>query len=132
MNLPALNVIPYQINQLFTNLISNAVKYAKTDVHPIIKICYSRVASSEIGADVPPPAPLYHKISFEDNGIGFDQIYHLKIFELFQRLNKSEDYAGTGIGLAICAKIVMNHKGYINARGEPGTGSVFNIYLPVS
>jgi PAS domain S-box-containing protein len=128
--LPVLNVIPYQFNQLFTNIISNAVKYSRPDVCPLIVVSYERVPASEIETGVVPPNSHYHKISFSDNGIGFDQIYHLKIFELFQRLNKPEDYAGTGIGLAICAKIAANHQGYINACGDPGTGSVFNIYIP--
>jgi signal transduction histidine kinase len=131
-DLPVLNVIPYQFNQLFTNLISNAVKYSKAAVAPLINVSYELVSSSEIVTESVPPEAMYHKITFADNGIGFDQIYHLKIFELFQRLNKAEEYPGTGIGLAICSKIVTNHKGYMSANGQLGKGSVFNIYLPAN
>ena len=71
------------------------------------------------------------KITFTDNGIGFDNTNANKIFEVFQRLHSKTQYSGTGIGLAICKKIVENHHGYIQATGEKGKGSVFTIYLPV-
>ena len=72
----------------------------------------------------------YWKIIFSDNGIGFEQQYADKIFELFQRLHSRFEYEGTGIGLAICKKIVQNHKGFIYANGQPGLGASFVIYLP--
>ncbi|PIV94831.1 MAG: histidine kinase, partial [Flavobacteriaceae bacterium CG17_big_fil_post_rev_8_21_14_2_50_33_15] len=74
----------------------------------------------------------YHKITFTDNGIGFDQKYAKKIFDLFNRLHNKQDYSGTGIGLSICKKIIQNHKGFIFANGEINVGSVFTIYLPVN
>ena len=72
----------------------------------------------------------YWKITFSDNGIGFEQQYADRIFELFQRLHSRFEYEGTGIGLAICKKIVQNHKGFIYADGKPGLGASFVIYLP--
>jgi hypothetical protein len=74
----------------------------------------------------------YHRISFLDNGIGFEQQYAEKIFDLFQRLHGKKEFSGTGIGLAICKKIVSNHRGWITATGDPGKGSHFDIYLPVA
>jgi signal transduction histidine kinase len=74
----------------------------------------------------------YWKISFEDNGIGFEQQYENKILELFQRLHGRTEYSGTGIGLAICKKIVQNHNGVIKAIGTPGVGAIFSIYFPVA
>lgn len=128
--LPALKVVPIQFEQLFTNLISNAIKYAKEGVPPVIDIR----AETCLGRTVPSPLanPLlpYWRISISDNGISFEKEYEKKIFEIFQRLHGRAEYEGTGIGLAICKKIVDNHKGIITATGEPGVGSVFNIYLP--
>jgi light-regulated signal transduction histidine kinase (bacteriophytochrome) len=72
----------------------------------------------------------YYKITFKDNGIGFEQEYATKIFILFNRLHNKNEYQGTGIGLAICQKIVENHKGFIVAKGELNVGSTFTVYLP--
>lgn len=76
------------------------------------------------------PGKIYSHISFSDNGIGFDPEYKEKIFEVFQRLHGKEEYAGTGIGLAIVKRIVDNHNGYITATSVPGKGARFDIYLP--
>jgi signal transduction histidine kinase len=130
-NLPTVKIIPLQFEQLFINLISNAIKYSKIDVPPLITITSMIVPGKEItGLDVIKTIN-YWKISVEDNGIGFEQQYSNKIFELFQRLHGSSGYAGTGIGLAICSKIMRNHEGFIDAFGRPGIGSTFNIYLPL-
>ena len=129
--LPISNVIPFQIQQLFTNLINNSLKYSIADILPIINIKYEKV-TAENENDIPIKNKIkFHKITFKDNGIGFDQEYAEKIFELFSRLHNKNEYSGTGIGLAICKKIIENHQGYIFAKGEPNKGSIFTIYLPV-
>lgn len=71
------------------------------------------------------------ELIFKDNGIGFEQEYAEQIFDIFQRLNSNHQYSGTGIGLALCKKIVENHKGYITAESEPNKGSTFKVYLPL-
>ncbi|CAN5469862.1 hypothetical protein BH11BAC3_BH11BAC3_27800 [soil metagenome] len=129
-NLPELKLITVQIHQLFTNLINNAIKYSKSNVAPEIIITATLTAGKHTGEESADPKVNYWKITVADNGIGFEQQYGNKIFELFQRLHGSADYIGTGIGLAICKKIMHNHQGFISAIGKPGTGSIFNIYFP--
>lgn len=129
-NLPSLNVIPFQIQQLFTNLINNSLKYSKADTPPSITI-KSKLVNAADEELLPQNSVLqYHKISFTDNGIGFEQEYAKKIFILFNRLHNKNEYDGTGIGLAICKKIADNHKGYLFAKGELGIGSTFTLFLP--
>jgi PAS domain S-box-containing protein len=128
--LPKICAIPFQIQQLFENLIGNALKYSKPGEAPRIQIHAQQVRGSAIGDPGADMHRLYHKISLSDNGIGFEQQYASKIFEVFQRLHGKESYSGTGIGLAICKKIVENHNGFITASGQPGAGATFNIYLP--
>lgn len=127
--LPKMTVIPFQIQQLFINLIGNSLKYSKEKVTPKIKISCKKVTASEEDLIPKNTKDKFYKITFEDNGIGFEQEYAEKIFILFNRLHNKNEYAGTGIGLAICKKIVENHKGYIFAEGKPNVGSKFTIYL---
>lgn len=130
-NLPYRHVIVYQFEQLFTNLIANALKFIGPGRDPVIDIRSGVVPGAAIplaGADA---AKNYQFISFADNGIGFEPQYKDRIFQVFQRLHNRAAYEGTGIGLAICKKIVENHKGLIDAVGKPGIGSTFIIYLPV-
>jgi len=127
--LPVMTVIPFQIQQLFINLIGNSLKYSKENTVPKIKISCKRVTAFEEALLPKKTKDKYIKITFKDNGIGFEQQYAEKIFILFNRLHNKNEYAGTGIGLAICKKIVENHKGYIFAEGKPNTGSTFTIYL---
>lgn len=122
--LPVIPVIPTQFQQLLQNLISNSIKYSKPEVQPIIIIQAEITNEREKNGR-------FWKISVSDNGIGFDQRYETKIFDLFQRLHGKGEFEGTGIGLAICKKIVQNHRGYIAAQGFPGKGSTFSVYLPV-
>ena len=129
--LPKINVIPFQIQQLFANLISNSLKYSKADVVPKIKILCKKVTAAEEKQIPKNTKDKFYKIIFEDNGIGFEQEYAEKIFVLFNRLHNKNEYAGTGIGLAICKKIVENHKGFIIANGELNIGATFIIYLPI-
>ena len=128
-SLPTLNAVPVQMHQLFLNLIGNAIKYAKPDVAPHIKISAEKVTIHEIAGRVRPNG-VFWKITISDNGIGFEQQYENKIFELFQRLHGKTEYEGTGIGLAICKKIVQTHSGTITATGQLGTGSTFIFFLP--
>nr|WP_294775275.1 CHASE3 domain-containing protein [uncultured Flavobacterium sp.] len=127
--LPKMTVIPFQIQQLFINLIGNSLKYSRENVVPEIKITCKRVTAFEEALIPKNTKDKFYKITFEDNGIGFEQEYAEKIFILFNRLHNKNEYAGTGIGLAICKKIVENHKGYIFAEGKPNEGAVFTIYL---
>lgn len=129
--LPVLNVIPVQFQQLFINLVSNAIKYRKKDTAPHINIRAQLMHGKDIREQNANKNIQYWKISVSDNGIGFEQKYQTKIFELFQRLHSNAEYQGTGIGLAICSKIVRNHDGIISAEGIPNEGATFNIYIPV-
>lgn len=128
--LPTVNGVVFQMEQLFTNLVSNALKYRNSNQAPKIQITYSRIETSDLHEKFMTTARFYHKISIVDNGIGFDSQHAEKIFEVFQRLHQKTDYSGTGIGLAICRKIVDNHNGFIHAKGDIGVGSEFIIYLP--
>lgn len=128
--LPTINVIPYQIQQLFINLISNSLKYSKPDVNPIITIHCEKISVAQISSLKTNPEKEYYQISISDNGMGFDQQFSESIFTLFQRLHSSAEFPGTGIGLAICKKIVENHMGAIKAEGKLNIGATFTIFLP--
>jgi len=129
--LPVISGIPLQINQLFTNLIGNAIKYSRPGIDSKIEISVEKIPGKELAFEGSDVSTDYWKISIQDNGIGFDQIYENQIFEPFQRLHSRQEYAGTGIGLAICKKIMRNHRGFISAKGELGSGAVFSMYFPV-
>jgi signal transduction histidine kinase len=129
--LPTLSAIPFQIQQLFSNLILNAMKYSKEGVNPVITIKHKVVMGSDIvGVDGIMPNNSYYHFMVIDNGIGFESMYSEKIFVIFQRLHTRNEYEGTGIGLAICRRIVANHKGFIIAESQTDKGSTFHIYLP--
>ncbi|CAM3574419.1 PAS domain-containing protein [Zobellia roscoffensis] len=129
-NLPTLKGVSYQLEQLFNNLISNALKYKVADVTPSLTIQAEKVHAKQIPEDFFKMANTYYKITIIDNGIGFSTEHSEKIFEVFQRLHQKSEYTGTGIGLAICKKIVENHRGFIYATSELGKGSAFIFYLP--
>ncbi len=133
--LPAMYVVPFQIQQLFENIISNSIKYSQPRKKIEIEIS-SKMVNGErldfIPTNNPNKKEDYLNITFSDNGIGFDQKYSEKIFEIFQRLHGKNEYSGTGIGLSICKKIVENHHGFITATGKLNEGSKFDIYLPIS
>ncbi len=127
-----INAIPFQVQQLFTNLIGNALKYSKEDVLPVItisaeKVCGKNLVKSEFNSEND-----LLKITFTDNGIGFEQEYAEGIFTLFNRLHNKNEYSGSGIGLAICKKIVENHRGFITAESIAGVGSKFTVILPIA
>ncbi len=130
-SLPVISCVPLQITQLFTNMIVNSIKYKKPQGETLIRINAEYCQAGEMDFSDPSSAKTdYWKITFADNGIGFEQQYANKIFELFQRLHSKFEYEGTGIGLAICKKVVQNHQGLIFAKGTPGVGASFEIYLP--
>jgi signal transduction histidine kinase len=115
---------------LFSNLINNSLKYSKKQEAPLIRV----------RADISPAADdngaketdaRYCRIYVEDNGIGFDQKYAGQIFDMFRRLHPNAQYEGTGIGLALCKRIVEKHRGFITARSRPGEGAIFIVSLPV-
>ena len=128
-NLPTLNAVPFQMEQLFNNLLSNAIKYRGIEDPKVVIDC-KKLKRSEIPDDFVKKYKAYYRISVLDNGIGFDQEHSEKIFELFQRLHQKNEYSGTGIGLAICKKIVENHNGHIIAESKSGKGASFCVYLP--
>lgn len=130
-HLPTLSIVRYQFEQLFTNLLSNALKFSKADTTPHITIKSEIVPGSSIDESGIDKTLSYHHISFADNGIGFDDEYNEAIFQVFKRLHGKDEYPGTGIGLAIVKKIVENHTGIITASGRAGEGAVFDMYFPV-
>lgn len=131
--LPVIEAIPLQMSQLFSNLVSNALKFTR----PGHKQCLS-IRSSIGGADLAgettslKPSSHYCRIDFIDNGIGFNQEHASQMFKIFQRLHPGSEYPGTGIGLAMCKKITENHGGHISATSAPGQGATFTVVLPVS
>jgi PAS domain S-box-containing protein len=121
-----------QLHQLFKNLLSNAIKFTPLEEAPQIHIQYIQRQPGELPADVRPnrAALFYHEISVSDKGIGFDPKYLYRIFQVFQRLHSPAEYTGTGVGLAICQRVVENHGGAITADSRLGEGSTFCLYLP--
>lgn len=130
--LPVMEVIPAQIKQLFDNLISNSIKFRKQDESCLITISCSSLSNAEKINYFLPEHKEYFKIELADNGIGFEKEYSERIFQIFQRLHGKSEYPGSGIGLAICKKIVENHNGLIFAKGNVGNGALFTIILPES
>lgn len=128
--LPTLCVNPSLIKPLFHNLIGNALKYSKKDASPYVKIS-SEISSQINGKSTNGASPKYCRIYIQDNGIGFDQKYAEEIFGMFKRLHHNSEFQGTGIGLALCKKIVEQHSGYISARSKVNEGSTFIISLPL-
>lgn len=120
--LPIIKGYRRQLQQLFQNLLSNALKYSKADVMP--RIIIKGVSVTENGKP-------YHLITIHDNGIGFEQQYANKIFQMFTRLHGRNEYSGTGVGLSIVQKVVENHQGFIKVESTPGEGSTFFVYLPI-
>jgi len=129
-SLPDAQVVPSQFRQLFQNLIANSLKFVRTDQQPVVVIRCEPATPEEVTSYQLRKAPAYLKISFADNGIGFEMEYAQKIFAIFQRLHGRSEYEGSGIGLAICKKIVEHHGGVIFASGQPNEGATFTIILP--
>lgn len=120
-----------QLRQLMQNLVSNAVKYRLPDQHSVITLSYRPVEETE--KNTLPKLLTEHpyvRLEVSDNGIGFDEMYLDRIFQMFQRLHGRSEFSGSGIGLALCKKVVQNHHGYITAKSQPGKGATFIVYLP--
>lgn len=125
--LPTIDADASQIAQVFMNLIANSLKFHPIDVRPIVTVtCEANVPSPLAGDE-----RAWCCLRFADQGIGFEAQYAERVFSLFQRLHSREEYSGTGIGLALCRKIIERHGGTITAQSEPGEGAIFTIYLPM-
>jgi signal transduction histidine kinase len=129
--LPKVKGYRRQLQQLFQNLIGNALKYSKPGVVPHISVHASVVTADASSNGQTAPDIKYHLIEVSDNGIGFDPAESERIFQMFQRLHGNAEYRGTGVGLSIVKKVIENHNGKIEAEGRPGKGASFKVYLPV-
>jgi two-component system CheB/CheR fusion protein len=131
--LPVINAIPLQMNQLFYNLMSNALKFSDNKAKPVIDITATELTALQLEKYPELDKKLsWCEIIFKDNGIGFDQKYEKQIFTIFQRLHSTEEYKGTGIGLSISSKIIENHGGIIFANSKINEGTSFHIILPIN
>lgn len=135
--LPTVSGDQSQLSQLFQNLLANAIKFSHRSggdhrVSPRIHIRASQATRHELPGSLAGQrlAPVYLRIEVIDNGIGFEEKYADRIFQVFQRLHGKNEFAGTGIGLAVVQKVVTNHGGAITARSQPGEGATFTLYLP--
>jgi PAS domain S-box-containing protein len=131
LGLPILNVVKFQFYQLFLNLLANSLKFCKEDTIPVIIIKSEKISGRSIQHPWINSTTIYHHIMVADNGIGFSPHFSQKIFEIFQRIHDKSKFEGTGIGLAICKKIVESHNGSMFAEGQVDQGATFHIYLPV-
>lgn len=127
-DLPTVKGVPFFLKQLFSNILENAIKYRKADKDPKIKISAKKTKQIFPLLD----DSLFHEITVSDNGIGFEEKHFESIFNIFTRLHLPSEYSGSGMGLALCKKIVKKHNGHITASSEPGKGTVISIYLPPS
>ena len=129
-DLPVLEIIPSQFSQVFTNLFHNALKYAKKDEAPLIQVTAKMTKGDNIAVPDAEPQQDYCQIDIKDNGIGFPSEVEDKVFDPFKRFHDREQYSGTGIGLAICKRILVRHNGFITAHSEVNQGATFSIFLP--
>jgi two-component system CheB/CheR fusion protein len=130
-HLPVVRAVPLQMNQLFYNLLGNALKFSTPDIPPVVSISCKMLTQEEVNrfpcliTAIP-----YCDIIFRDNGIGIEKKFSEQVFVIFQRLNSRDRFEGTGIGLALCKRIVLNHKGHIYVVSEKGKGAEFHVILP--
>jgi len=130
--LPVIEANEVQMTQLFANMISNALKFARKDEVLIVRITGNNTTADELLRHELPSHKLYYTLHFTDNGIGITPEQTTKIFNIFQRLHRKSEYEGTGIGLAMCKKIALYHAGAIDAEGSSKEGAVFNVILPIT
>ena len=130
--LPSINAMSLQMNQLFYNLIGNGLKFVKKGIQPHILISCKVLSTQELSMHIRKPlkSKTYYRISVADNGIGIDKDYIDQIFDVFKRLHGREEYSGSGIGLALCRRIVNNHGGHLYVESSAGEGSTFHVILP--
>jgi PAS domain S-box-containing protein len=128
--LPVIEAIPLQMTQLFYNLVNNSFKFARENVSTHITISCKELNDIEKRKHDLPGESIYYEIKFRDNGIGFSPEYSEQIFGLFKRLNDRQVYPGSGIGLALCKKVIENHNGLIYAEAEENNGACFYIIIP--
>ncbi len=129
--LPTIHADRLQMRQLLQNLIANALKFRRVDESPVVRVQGGFVEGQRRRSRGQSVTDELCRIVVEDNGIGFDEKYADRVFDVFQRLHPRDVYEGTGVGLAICRKIVQRHGGSLVARSEPGRGTTFEIVLPV-
>ena len=129
-HMPCVDVIRGQIRQVFQNIISNALKFTRPEVKPVVRIEATPTSGKSFDSKEDPNGA-YTLISIQDNGIGFDEKYVSSIFALFERLNSKDKFEGTGIGMAIAKKIIEKHDGLITATSKEGSGATFKIILPI-
>lgn len=133
-NLPVVRGNGRQFEQVFQNLIGNALKYSRPGLNPHIEIMYNQIAGSDVVHEIPVESlsQRYHLIEISDNGIGFKQVHAERIFKIFTRLHGKENYKGSGVGLSIVRKVIESHNGFVWATSEPNAGSSFKFILPIA
>lgn len=131
--LPTIKGHKRQLQQLFQNLIGNALKYSKPDVPPVIEMHCSTITGKEAAQHVSAEEAnhSFYMIEVKDNGVGFEQKDADRIFNVFTRLHSNAEYRGTGVGLSIVKKVMENHKGYVWAESKPGAGASFKVLFPI-
>ncbi len=131
-NLPVIEAVNLQMNQLFYNLLSNALKFTAPGKYPHISVQSHLISHEQAAIYIPDIFSFsnYHHITFTDNGIGFEAQYSEQIFEVFKRLHGRDIYPGSGIGLALCRRIVSNHHGHLFVESKPNQGTTFHIIVP--
>jgi two-component system CheB/CheR fusion protein len=131
--LPQIDAIPLQMNQLFYNLLTNAIKFRQETVAPRIIITSQLLGAEDVKKYADLKADGQHiEIQVTDNGIGFDQQFGEQIFQIFERLHTPDEFEGTGVGLALCKQIVENHHGHLFAKSKENEGASFFVILPVN
>jgi PAS domain S-box-containing protein len=128
--LPSVMGVAFQLHQLFLNLISNALKFKDPSRKPRLQVSCKLISNGDVPEELIIKNQSYYKITFADNGIGFEPEHSERIFEVFRQLKPRADLKGTGIGLAIVKKVANNHDGTVLAEAEPGRGAKFHVYLP--
>jgi light-regulated signal transduction histidine kinase (bacteriophytochrome) len=130
VEMPIVDAVPAQMHQLFSHLLSNALKFSCGEVAPLINISCYPLTKDEIRLNNLDVSNRYHHIQVKDNGIGFNQESADRIFNICQRLHSKDEYDGTGVGLAICKKIISNHGGKIYASSRHGHGTIIHLLIP--